>query len=149
MTAVVGTPLAQGRLAGGNFYGQEDKTPTALKVQEIKKICDSYNVDIVRRIKVAQGASHACFLLHHQLSSGGVSLLQKAAALQFPLAHPRVASIIPGSANAEEAAENKAMLDTLLPKALWRKFKEAGVVRGDAPVPGDAGGDVMHFNGQF
>lgn len=49
-----------------------------------------------------------------------------------------MASIIPGSANAAEAAENKAMLDTLLPKGLWRKFKEAGVVRGDAPVPGDA-----------
>ena len=48
MTAVVGTPLAQGRLAGGNFYGQEDNTPTALKVSEIKQICESYNVDIVR-----------------------------------------------------------------------------------------------------
>lgn len=136
MTAVVGTPLAQGRLAGGNFYGQEDKTPTAVKVQEIKKICDSYNVDIVRRNCTTR--VHACSVLHHQLCSGDLSLLQKAAALQFPLAHPRVASIIPGSANAKEAAENKAMLDALLPKALWRKFKEAGVVRGDAPVPGDA-----------
>jgi aryl-alcohol dehydrogenase-like predicted oxidoreductase len=73
----------QGRLAGGNFYGQEDLTPTALKVKEIEQICTRYSVDI------------------------------KAAALQFPLAHPRVASIIPGSANAEEAAENKAMLDTV------------------------------------
>lgn len=48
MSAVVGTPLAQGRLAGGNFYGQEDNTPTALKVSEIKQICESCNVDIVR-----------------------------------------------------------------------------------------------------
>ena len=62
----------------------------------------------------------------------------KAAALQFPLAHPRVVSIIPGSANAEEAAQNKALLDTDLPKNLWRKFKEAGLVRAEAPMPGDS-----------
>ena len=42
----------------------------------------------------------------------------RAGAVQFPLAHPRVASIIPGSANAAEAAENKKLLDTLLPKGL-------------------------------
>ena len=47
MTAVIGTPLAQGRLAGGNFYGQEDNTPTALKVKEIEQICESHGVDIV------------------------------------------------------------------------------------------------------
>ena len=135
MSAVVGTPLAQGRLAGGNFYGQEDNTPTALKVQEIKHICESYNVDIVRINRMYRSCVH---VVQHQLSSDASDCLQKAAALQFPPAHPRVASIIPGSANAEEAAENKAMLDTLLPKGLWRKFKEAGVVRGDAPVPGDA-----------
>ena len=108
MTAVVGTPLAQGRLARGQFYGEDDLTPTALKVQELQKVCESEGVDI------------------------------KAAALQFPLAHPRVVSIIPGSANAEEAAQNKALLDTDLPKNLWRKFKEAGLVRAEAPMPGDS-----------
>ena len=54
-----------------------------------------------------------------------------------------------------EAAENKAMLDTLLPKALWRKFKEAGVraVQGSSGTIGKwpkwvkgAGGTVEAMN---
>jgi D-threo-aldose 1-dehydrogenase len=108
MTAVVGTPLASGRLAGGNFYGAKDESPSALKVKEIERVCERFSVDI------------------------------KAAALQFPLAHPRVCSIIPGSASAAEAAQNKELLDVAIPKGLWRALKEAGAVRGDAPTPADS-----------
>jgi D-threo-aldose 1-dehydrogenase len=62
----------------------------------------------------------------------------KAAALQFPLAHPAVACIIPGGANRAESAENTALVDFAIPRGLWRHLKEAGMVRGDAPTPGNA-----------
>ena len=63
-----------------------------------------------------------------------------AAALQFCLAHPRVAAIIPGGANLEQTLENKGLVDAAIPGGLWRGLKEAGCVRGDAPTPGNADG---------
>ena len=64
----------------------------------------------------------------------------KAAALQFCLAHPRVAAIIPGGANLEQTLENKGLVDAAIPGGLWRGLKEVGCVRGDAPTPGNADG---------
>jgi D-threo-aldose 1-dehydrogenase len=65
-----------------------------------------------------------------------------AAALQFPLAHPHVATVIPGSANATEVAQNKAYVDMKIPGGLWRSLKEAGVLRADAPTPADPDGKL-------
>ena len=65
-----------------------------------------------------------------------------AAALQFPLAHPRVATVIPGAASAAEVAQNKAYVDMKIPGGLWRGLKEAGVLRADAPTPADPGGKL-------
>ena len=71
---------------------------------------------------------------------GEVAVDIKAAALQFCLAHPRVAAIIPGGANLEQTLENKGLVDAAIPGGLWRGLKEAGCVRGDAPTPGNADG---------
>jgi len=67
-------------------------------------------------------------------ASHGVSLA--AAALQFPLAHPAVACVIPGARSAAEVEQNTALLSRPIPAALWRDLKAEGLVRADAPVPG-------------
>jgi D-threo-aldose 1-dehydrogenase len=59
-----------------------------------------------------------------------------AAALQFPLTHPAVASVIPGIAAREHVGRNRALIDTAVPSALWSDLKGEGVLRADAPVPG-------------
>lgn len=57
-----------------------------------------------------------------------------AAALQFPLGHPRVASIIPGAARPEEAASNAALMARKIPAALWAELKAEGLMLASAPV---------------
>jgi D-threo-aldose 1-dehydrogenase len=59
----------------------------------------------------------------------------KAAALQFPLHHSCVASVIPGTSNAAELNENLRMLRTQVPAALWRELKSAGLMDAQAPTP--------------
>ncbi|HEX7759950.1 MAG TPA: hypothetical protein VF459_10630, partial [Caulobacteraceae bacterium] len=58
-----------------------------------------------------------------------------AAALQFPLAHPQVASVIPGLASAAEAAAARALLDTATPPELWQALRDEGLLRPDSPTP--------------
>lgn len=57
-----------------------------------------------------------------------------AAALQFPLGHPRVASIIPGAARPEEASANAALMARKIPAALWADLKSEGLMIASAPV---------------
>jgi D-threo-aldose 1-dehydrogenase len=58
-----------------------------------------------------------------------------AAALQFPLAHPAVRSVIPGARSADEVRTNLALLRVPIPVALWTDLREAGLLRADAPTP--------------
>jgi D-threo-aldose 1-dehydrogenase len=58
-----------------------------------------------------------------------------AAALQFPLAHPQVISVIPGMGNPNEARGAKEWLSTPIPPALWNDLRAQGLVRIDAPLP--------------
>ncbi len=77
----------------------------------------------VRRIE-AVGARH------------GVPL--KAAALQFPLAHPAVVAVIPGARSAAEVEDNVRMMSHPIPRAFWMELRGAGLLPEEAPVPGDA-----------
>jgi D-threo-aldose 1-dehydrogenase len=58
-----------------------------------------------------------------------------AAALQFPLAHPAVAAIIPGPRNADEFRANLDLLRHSIPLALWQDLRQAGLLHPDAPTP--------------
>jgi D-threo-aldose 1-dehydrogenase len=58
-----------------------------------------------------------------------------AAALQFPLAHPAVRSVIPGARSADEVRTNLALLRVPIPVGLWTDLREAGLLRADAPTP--------------
>lgn len=63
----------------------------------------------------------------------GVSL--KAAALQFPLAHPAVSTIIPGAASPTQVDENIDLLKHPIPDDFWAELQSQGLLREDAPIP--------------
>ncbi|HUD50918.1 aldo/keto reductase [Parvibaculum sp.] len=61
-----------------------------------------------------------------------------AAALQFPLAHPLVAAVIPGVADRNQLAAALSHARIEIPVALWSDLKGEGLLPVDAPVPGEA-----------
>lgn len=58
-----------------------------------------------------------------------------AAALQFPLAHRQVASVVPGMGSARQVDDALALAALQIPSALWQDLKAANLIRPDAPVP--------------
>jgi D-threo-aldose 1-dehydrogenase len=58
-----------------------------------------------------------------------------AAALQLPLAHPQVVSVIPGMGSPAQVAQAVALMDLAIPSAMWRDLKDRGLIRADTPVP--------------
>ncbi|WP_447728142.1 aldo/keto reductase [Sphingomonas koreensis] len=58
-----------------------------------------------------------------------------AAALQFPLAHPQVASVVPGMGSVHQVDDALALMAHPIPAALWAELQDAGLIRRDAPVP--------------
>jgi D-threo-aldose 1-dehydrogenase len=61
----------------------------------------------------------------------------KAAALQFILAHPAIASVIPGARAIAEVEENVKMVEFPIPVALWAELKQEGLIDAAAPTPGE------------
>ena len=59
-----------------------------------------------------------------------------AAALQFPLAHPAVAAVLPGPRNVEEMEANAELVRYPVPPALWADLREAELIHPNAPTPG-------------
>ena len=58
-----------------------------------------------------------------------------AVALQFPLHHPAVASVIPGGFRPEHVLANLDLFRRDIPNALWAELKSDGLLRADAPTP--------------
>jgi D-threo-aldose 1-dehydrogenase len=58
-----------------------------------------------------------------------------AAALQFVLAHPAVASVVVGMRTAAEVQCAIARLQAPIPAALWESLRNAGLLLADAPTP--------------
>ena len=103
---VVGGPLNSGILAGRDTWNYNPAPPEVVaRVKAIAAICDSHNVPL------------------------------PAAALQFPLAHPAVAAIIPGPRIADEFTQNLALLRHPIPPALWADLRQAGLLHPAAPTP--------------
>ncbi|RVC80390.1 hypothetical protein EN766_05375 [Mesorhizobium sp. M2A.F.Ca.ET.046.02.1.1] len=58
-----------------------------------------------------------------------------AAALQFPLGHPLVSSVIPGARSADELKQNLAYLREDIPSSLWTDLRDSGLIAQGAPLP--------------
>lgn len=103
---VVGGPYSSGALVGGPNFEYAPTTPAILdKVARIKAIAERH----------------------------GVSM--KAAGLQFALAHPAVAAVIPGASKPDRIAEDSAALAEQIPAEFWRAIRHAGLVNPEAPLP--------------
>ena len=103
---VIGGPFNSGVLVGGDTW-------------------DYGTVPVEVRTRVA--ALSAC------CNEYGVPL--PAAALQFPLAHPAVASVIPGLRSPAELADTLSWTSHAIPSAFWAALKDGGLVHQDAPLP--------------
>jgi D-threo-aldose 1-dehydrogenase len=60
----------------------------------------------------------------------------KAAAIQFPIAHPVVAAVLTGARKDSELRENCAMFDFPIPPELWAELRAEGLLDERAPAPG-------------
>lgn len=58
-----------------------------------------------------------------------------AAALQFVVAHPAVASFCAGTRTPEQLQQNLEWFSSPIPDAFWTELKAKGLLREDAPVP--------------
>lgn len=63
----------------------------------------------------------------------GVRLIE--AALQFPLGHPAVVSLVVGAKHPPEARAAPELLSAPIPAALWDDLKAEALLRPDAPTP--------------
>lgn len=106
---VLGGPYNSGILATGpkpGAYYNYDAAPKAIldRVARIEAVCTRHGVKLIE------------------------------AALNFPLLHPSVVSVIPGGQRASEVLANRALVDKKVPAALWDDLKREGLLRSDAPT---------------
>ena len=97
--------LATGAQPGATFFYAEAQPEIMARTRRIEAVC----------------ARH------------GVTL--PAAALQFPLAHPAVASVVTGMRSAAEAEANVTHCRAAIPRAFWDELKHERLIAADAPVP--------------
>ena len=62
----------------------------------------------------------------------------KAAAIQFPLAHPAVASVVAGVGRIEHLDDYPALMQRSIPADLWAELRSEGLLAAEAPVPSGA-----------
>ena len=103
---VVGGPYNSGILAGGAHYEYQKATPEIQgRIDALQAVATRHAVDL------------------------------RAAALQFCLAHPAVAAIIPGASRPGRSAENLDLAQQPIPDAFWAELRAEGLVSADAPLP--------------
>ena len=114
IAVVVGGAYNSGILATGTRSSNAayyDYAPAAQhivdRVKSMEAICDAYKVPLA------------------------------AAALQFPLAHPAVVSVIPGLDGAQRVQQTIGLHQTVIPPDLWQGLRSSGLLRPDAPVPSE------------
>lgn len=107
---VIGQAYASGLLVrgpvSGATYNYHPATPAALeKARLLQEVCASFDVSL------------------------------PAAALQFPLGHPAVATVIPGMAGVGEARVAIEAFNEKIPDELWATLCDRGLIHPDAPTP--------------
>jgi D-threo-aldose 1-dehydrogenase len=97
--------LATGAVPGAKYNYRPAPPEIMERVRRIEKICAAHGVPLA------------------------------AAAIQFPLGHPRVASIIPGAVSPDEVRRNRELMAHKMQAALWDDLKREGLLLASAPVP--------------
>ena len=105
---VIGGPYSSGVLAGGTHFEYAAPSREILvKVEKIKALCDKHRVPL------------------------------KAAALQFCLAHPASAAVIPGASKPDRIKQDHEALQARIPGDFWREMRRQSLVAPEAPLPVD------------
>lgn len=97
--------LATGARPGAKYNYSPAPEPVMKRVAAIEGVCKEFNVPL------------------------------PAAALQFVVAHPAVASFCAGTRTSDQLAQNIAWFDASIPADFWSTLKKKGLLREDAPVP--------------
>ncbi|HEX8012735.1 MAG TPA: aldo/keto reductase [Casimicrobiaceae bacterium] len=97
--------LATGARPGATYFYAEAEAEIVERTRRIEAVCVHHNVAIA------------------------------AAALQFPLAHPAVASVVTGMRSAAEAETNVANCRAEIPPAFWDELKHERLLAAEAPLP--------------
>ena len=97
--------LATGAVPGAKYNYSPAPQPIMDKVARIEKVCAAHNVPL------------------------------PAAALQFVVAHPVVASFVAGTRTVEQLEQNLSWFSHPIPADFWAEMKDAGLLREDAPTP--------------
>jgi D-threo-aldose 1-dehydrogenase len=114
VAVVIGGPYNSGVLATGArpvdgttpYFNYAAASPEVVaRVAAIEAVCASFNVPL------------------------------RAAALQFPRAHPAVVSVIPGARTIAELDQNLEFAACTIPSAFWHALRNRGLVAPDAPLP--------------
>ena len=112
VSIICGGPFNSGILAAGSRAGAQahynyTAPPAAVleRVRRLEQLCEEFAVPL------------------------------QAAALQFPLAHPAVASVVAGCVTAAEARNCAAMFVHPIPAAFWRSLRDHGLIDPRAPLP--------------
>jgi aryl-alcohol dehydrogenase-like predicted oxidoreductase len=59
----------------------------------------------------------------------------RAAAIQFPLGHPAVSTVVIGARSPEQLSDNVEMFEHPIPDALWAELKSSGLLPDHVPTP--------------
>lgn len=106
--------LAQGTNSEKTLYYNYEPAPKHIidRVKQIEQTCTDYDVSL------------------------------PAAALQFPLAHPAVASVIPGISNSRQVKQTLELFNQAIPQEFWQTLKDKDLLHTTAPVPNIGETDV-------
>ncbi|GAA0522967.1 aldo/keto reductase [Saccharopolyspora subtropica] len=103
---VAGGPYSSGVLVGGRHFEYAEAPAEIIeKVNRITGLAQEHGINI------------------------------KSAALQFVLAHPAVAAVIPGATRPSRIAEDLSALTEDIPPAFWEALREQKLIAHNAPVP--------------
>jgi D-threo-aldose 1-dehydrogenase len=110
VSVILGGPYNSGILTGGVKPGATHDyvaAPAQLieKAQRIEAVCQRHGVEL------------------------------GAAAMQFPLFHPAVCSVIPGALSVSEVKQNVSRMSAKIPSDLWSELKREKLLDSSAPTP--------------
>jgi D-threo-aldose 1-dehydrogenase len=110
VSVILGGPYNSGILTGGVKPGathdyEAAPAPLIEKAQKIEAVCQRHGVEL------------------------------GAAAMQFPLFHPALCSVIPGALSSAEVKQNIARLSAKIPVELWSELKREKLIDANAPTP--------------
>jgi len=98
--------LARGAIAGATFDYRPAEPAILERVRAMTAVCAAFNVPL------------------------------QAAALQFPLGHPAIVTILPGARNPAEVEANLHFAAHPIPGDFWRALRDSGLIAPEAPLPG-------------